>query len=123
MLSSKQTRSLYSNLETATLWWITTFHCCQVNTPPDWDAQLPSDVALCLPGSPEPTIALCDQTEVQQAGYSRPNEHPLLFCSRLTKAHEYLRKKGAAPGPIQDGGGPQFFEILDPEGNVIEICE
>ena len=113
----------YSNLEAATKWWTATFDCRQVNVPADWDAPLPSDVALRLPGHPEPTIALCDQAEVNQAGYSRPNEHPLLFCTRLTKAHEYLHDRGAAPGPFQDGGGTQYFEILDPEGNIIEICE
>jgi hypothetical protein len=121
-----QTDSLvlcYSNIEAATRWWIATFDCRQVKVPPDWDDPLPSDVALRLPGSPEPTILLCDQAEVQQAGCSGSNEHPIVFCTKLTKAHEYLNHRGAAPGPIQDGGGPQYFEIIDPEGNVIEICE
>lgn len=27
------------------------------------------------------------------------------------------------PGAIQEAGGTQFFEVRDPEGNVVEICE
>jgi hypothetical protein len=47
----------------------------------------------------------------------------IIFCSKLKKAHEYLRGRGAAAGPIQDSGGAEFFEVRDPEGNVIEICK
>lgn len=47
----------------------------------------------------------------------------MIFTNKLKKAHEYLRSRGATPGPIQDGGGTQFFEIRDPEGNIIEICK
>lgn len=113
----------YSNLNVARHWWIATFDCRQVNVPAAWDDPLPSDVALSLPGDSEPTILLCDKAEVREAGYARANDRPLVFCTKLTKAREYLDKKGATPGPIQNGGGPQFFEILDPEGNTIEICK
>ena len=47
----------------------------------------------------------------------------IVFCSKAKKAHEYLQGRGAAPGPIQEGGGTEFFEVRDPEGNVIEICK
>jgi hypothetical protein len=39
------------------------------------------------------------------------------------KAREHLMSKGSAPSLIQDAGGKQFFEVRDPEGNAIEICE
>jgi catechol 2,3-dioxygenase-like lactoylglutathione lyase family enzyme len=111
----------YSNLEVAKRWWIEVFGCTQVALP-DWDDPLPSDVALKLAGDDEPTILLCDQRDVQKAGLERPNDHPLMFSGRLTKAREHLVSKGAAPGPIQ-AGGKRFFEIHDPEGNVVEICK
>jgi catechol 2,3-dioxygenase-like lactoylglutathione lyase family enzyme len=104
-------------------WWVATFDCKPAGVPADWDCPLPSDVALKLPGSDGPTILLSDKTEVQRAGNERRNDHPMVLCSNLKKAHEYLRGMGAAPGPIQEGGGTQFFEIRDPEGNVIEICK
>jgi hypothetical protein len=47
----------------------------------------------------------------------------MIFCTNLKKAHQYLRDRGGAPSPIQDGGGTQLFELRDPEGNIIEICK
>jgi hypothetical protein len=46
-----------------------------------------------------------------------------VFCTNLKKAHEYLLARGVTAGQIQDGGGTQFFELRDLEGNVIEICK
>ena len=111
----------YSNVEAATDWWIKTFDCEEVNARED--DPLPSDVALKLPGDPEPRIWLSDRAEVQKAGLQRSDEHPIIFCKKLQKAHEYLSGRGAAPGPIQDGGDTQFFEVRGPEGSVIEICK
>lgn len=111
----------YSNLAAAKEWWIRTFDCKHMKTP-DWDYPLPSDIALSLPGDAEPTILLSSRAEVERAGLLL-NDHPIIFCEKLKKAHEYLHGKGAAPGPLQDGGGTQFFEIRDPEGNVVEICK
>ncbi len=91
--------------------------------PSDWDCVLPSDVALRLSGNDLPTILLSDWMEVRAAGYERSNDHPIIFCTKLTKAYEYLSRRRAAPGLIQHGAGPEFFEVRDPEGNVIEICE
>ncbi len=99
------------------------FDCKQAMVPADWDCILPSDVALTLLGQDAPTILLNDWAEVRQAGYERSNDHPIIFCSKLKKAHEYLLGKGVAAGQIQDGGGTEFFEVRDPEGNVIEICK
>jgi hypothetical protein len=104
-------------------WWIMTFDCREVDVPEDWDDILPSDVALKLPGSDQPTIALSDKAEVQSAGYERSNDHPMVCCTNVKKAYETLLGRGATPGPIQESGGAQFFEIGDPEGNIIEICE
>ncbi len=111
-----------ANIEIERQWWIAVFDCKQAKVPKDWDCQLPSDVALTLPGADTPAILLSDQAEVQQAGYERLNNRPILFCTSLKRAHEHLRLRQITPSPIQDAGGTQFFEIHDPEGNVIEIC-
>ena len=91
--------------------------------PEDWDDPLPTDVAIKLPWSEHPTILLSERAAVVPAGYERVSDHLLLFTSNLKKAHEHLLARNVAVGPIQDGGGTQFFEIRDPEGNVIEICK
>jgi catechol 2,3-dioxygenase-like lactoylglutathione lyase family enzyme len=111
------------NITAARKFWSEVFDCKPVRVPPNWGDPLPSDVALTLPGDDDPTILLIDQMEVERAGLERPNGRPIIFCNKLKKAHEHLTAKGAAPGPIQDGGGTQFFEIVDPEGTVIEICK
>ncbi len=122
-----QTNSIvlgYTNLEAAKKWWIDTFDCKVTKVPADWDAQLPSDVALKLPGFDQPTILLCSRAEVERAGFDRPS--PVvsdMFCTNLRKAHERLSARGVGPAPIQDGGDMQFFEIRDIEGNVIQICK
>jgi hypothetical protein len=113
-----------SNVEAEKQWWIAAFDCKETPVPANWDDPLPSDVALKLPGADEPTIMLSDKAEIVRAGYeNRENDHPLVFCTNLKKAHEYLRGRIALAGPIQDGGGTQFFEVRDPEGNTIEICK
>lgn len=113
----------YSNVEMAKQWWIDTFDCKQAKVPTDWDNPLPSDIALKLPGDAAPTILLCDRAEVQKAGFERQNDHPVIFSDKLKKAREYLLSKGKTAGPIQNGGGTEFFEIRDSESNVIEICK
>ena len=112
----------YSDLTAAKRWWMKSFGCKAVKVPGDWDCSLPSDVALQLPGYDVPTIALSDWNEVRNAGYERSNDRPILFCRNLAKALEHLQHEGAAPGPLQQSGGTEFFEIHDPEGNIIEIC-
>jgi hypothetical protein len=111
-----------SNVQTEKQWWITTFEAKETKLPVDWECPLPSDVALKLPGDDQPTILLSDRVEIELAGYERQYGHPLVFCTNLRKAHEYLKGRNATAGPIQDGGGTQFFEVRDPEGNTIEIC-
>ena len=104
-------------------WWIESFECKQAKVPADWDCILPSDVALTLPGHDAPAILLNDWAEVRNAGYERSNDHLIIFCRKLKKAHEHLRSRGVAAGPIQETAGTEFFEVRDPEGNVIEICK
>jgi hypothetical protein len=111
----------YGNVEAAQQWWIRTFACNQAKVNPAWDYPLPSDVALGLPGE-DASILLSDRAEVQEAKLAGQTDHPLIFCSRIEKAHKYLLSKGADPGPIQEAGA-RFFEIRDCEGNVIEVCE
>jgi hypothetical protein len=114
----------YSNVEAAKKWWIDAFDCKVAKAPADWDNQLPSDIALKLPGYDEPTILLCSKAEVEQARISVPSQLSSdIFCDKLKKAHEWLNRRGVAPGSIQDGGDMQFFEIRDIEGNLIQICK
>jgi hypothetical protein len=82
----------------------------------------PSDVFLELPGDTYSLVLLSSQVECQQAGLAQP-DRPIIFCDKLRQAHEFLSARGTAAGPIQDCRGTQFFEIRDPEGNVIEICK
>jgi hypothetical protein len=110
-----------SNVEAAKQWWIAVFDCKQVKLP-GWDNPLPSDVALKLSGADAANILLCDRSEVEKAGIQMP-DRPIIFCDKLQKVYDYLVGKGASPGPVQDGGDTQFFEVRDPEGNVIEICK
>ncbi len=112
-----------TNVDAAKRWWIEIFDCMPAKVPAHWDNPLPSDIALKLPGAAEPVILLSDRGEVQQAGIALPSDRPILFCDKLKRAHEYLEGRGGSPGRIQDGGGTQFFEVRDPEGNVIEVCK
>ncbi|HWF09423.1 MAG TPA: hypothetical protein VG297_13230 [Bryobacteraceae bacterium] len=111
------------NVQAEKQWWIAAFDCKETKAPVDWDCPLPSDVALKLPGADQPTILLGDKTEIERAGYDRHNDHPLIFCTNLKKAHEHFRVGIAPAGSIQDAGGTQVFEVRDPEGNAIEICK
>jgi hypothetical protein len=63
----------YSDVEGAMRWWVNAFGCKVAKVPQDWDCQLPSDVALQLPGHEEPTILLSKKSEVEKAGYDRPS--------------------------------------------------
>jgi hypothetical protein len=114
----------YSDLEQAKRWWIDAFECKAMKVPPNWDNQLPSDVALRLQGDHEPTILLSDRAEVERAGFDRSLAVvPVIFSDKLKKAHDHLSGRGVVVGPIQGEASPHFFEIRDIEGNVIEICE
>jgi len=113
----------YSDVQAAKKWWLATFDCKETSVPSNWDNSLPSDVALKLPGNDEPAVLLCNQTEVDRAGLDLGYRHALIFCSNLKKAHEHFQLRNIAAGPIQESGGTQFFEIRDPEGNVIEVCK
>ena len=83
----------YSDLDAAR-WWIQSFDCEVTDIPEvwDWDDPRPGDSALKLPGSKLPTIALRQRTS---AGPSQASEHPVLFCSKLAKGQDQLRKRGA----------------------------
>jgi len=51
-------------------------------------------------------------------------ETNMLYASNLKKAREFLSVRGVNVGDIQqDRQGTHYFEMRDPEGNVIEICE
>lgn len=75
-----------------------------------------------LPGDSEPTVLLSSRSEVEQAQVASI-EHPIIFTSKLEKAYGRLRDRGAVARTIRESGGTEIFEISDPEGNVIEVCE
>lgn len=51
-------------------------------------------------------------------------ETSMLYTSNVKKARELLSARGVYVGAIQqDRQGTHCFEMHDPEGNVIEICE
>lgn len=112
---------LCSSVDAAKQWWIETFNCKQEKLP-NWDNPLPSDVALKLPDHEEPTILLCDQSEFKNAGLTAPATVPILFTDDLKKAQNHLAERNVLTGPIQEDGETEFFEIRDPDGNLIEIC-
>ena len=92
----------------------------------DWDNTGPSDVALQMPGELSPSVLLIDRAELPLRGLDSLDEFsttvPIVFCGNLEKAKSYLMNRGVVPGPVQDDGNTQFFEILDSESHVIEIC-
>ena|SRR5579871_3529088 len=111
----------YSDVNAAKQWWIRVFDCKEVPVPADWDNPLPSDVALKLPGDLEPTVLLSSRSEAERAGRIEP-DHPTVFTRKLKQAYERVCERGAAASPPQEEGGLELFEITDPEGNVIEVC-
>ena len=49
---------------------------------------------------------------------------PILFASKLEKAHEWLTNRGIPVGPItSDSGGNRLFQFQDLDGNLIEVCK
>lgn len=90
----------YSDIPAAKRWWINTFDCKVAKVPADWDNPLPSDVALKLPDDNVPTILLSARAEVEPARFDRPTPVvSLIFCDRLSKAHEQFSNRGILVGP------------------------
>ena len=113
----------YSNVDAAKQWWVEAFDCKVVVGPKDWDDALPSDVALQLPGDDGPRILLLAESEVKQSGLAMPDPlSAVMFCKKLKKGHDQLASRGFSPGPIQDGGDTEFFDVRDSEGHTIQIC-
>jgi len=49
---------------------------------------------------------------------------PILFTTNVKKAREFANSRGAGANQIErDAQGTNYFELRDPEGNVIEVCE
>ena len=114
----------YTDLEAAKQWWVNAFGCKVEKAPSDWDNPLASDVALTLPGDDEPAILLSSQSEMEQEHLdTTPPIVSVMFCDKLKKGHEQLVNRGVVPGPIQDGGDMEFFEIRDSEGHLVQICK
>ena len=49
---------------------------------------------------------------------------PIVNATKIGKAYELLRNRGASVGPLQkDAQGTQYFELRDCCGNVLEVAE
>jgi hypothetical protein len=107
----------YSNVNAAKQYWATAFDCKEVAAPSDWDEPLPSDVPLKFPGTDAPAVLLSSLSERPES-----SEHPIIFTGKVKKAQDHLRGRGVVTGPIREEWGTETFEITDPEGNIIEIC-
>ena len=58
-----------------------------------------------------------------QEGF-RTNKTPILFAKKISRVKDVLAARGISPGVTkQDRQGIRYFEIHDPEGNVIEVVE
>jgi hypothetical protein len=57
------------------------------------------------------------------AGKLTAELRPLLFTTNIKKAKDFLNSRGAGLGEIEQGAQGHYFEIRDPEGNVIEVSE
>jgi hypothetical protein len=53
-----------------------------------------------------------------------PDHTPIFFTKKLLKMRDILTARGVSPGSIEkDRQGTNFFQIHDPEGNVLEVVE
>ena len=49
---------------------------------------------------------------------------PMLFTKKIGRMKNVLTERGVETGPIEsDASGTRYFEMRDPEGNVIEVVE
>lgn len=48
---------------------------------------------------------------------------PLIYVRNIQKARDWLSARNVSAGPIATDGQTQYFEIRDPENNMIEICK
>ena len=106
-----------ADVKAAKQWWVGMFDCQETGTSAPG---LASDVALRLSGDAKSTVLLRDLAEAEHAGLAPP-DHPLIFADSLKKAQEVIRRRGWTAGEIRQSGGTEFFEISDPDGNVIEV--
>ena len=54
----------------------------------------------------------------------RTGKTPILFTRKIGRMKKVLAARGVEAGPVElDGQGIHYFEIRDPEGNVIEVVE
>lgn len=108
----------YADVAGAKRWWIETFHCVEVPVPKFWDETPAGSVALRFAHAEEPSICLMPQS----AKLDSYQSVPVIFTDQLKKAHELLTGRGVPTNPIQGDGSHDYFEIRDPENQVIEIC-
>jgi hypothetical protein len=53
-----------------------------------------------------------------------PRPAPVFFTGKVEKVRDRLMVRGVSAGPIQqDRQGTRFFELLDGEGNTVEVSE
>jgi hypothetical protein len=79
----------YSDVVAVKKWWFRAFDCKEVMIPSDWDDPLPSDIALKLPGSEEPTVLLSSRSEG-----GRPSGHPIIFTNEMKRLTNIFKATG-----------------------------
>jgi catechol 2,3-dioxygenase-like lactoylglutathione lyase family enzyme len=114
----------YASPEAAIRWWTHLFGAKQVEPAADRDYALPSDVWLTLGFDDLPAVCFSKLDEVRGIGLECIGDsHPIVTCNDIELARKHCLDNGASPTAIREDAGPRHFEITDPEGNVIEICE
>ena len=114
---------VYTDAEAGAEWWISTFGAKRVALP-EWDDPLPNDIAVQFPDGETPSICISTSEDVRRSGLDRASTpHPVVVCNDIELASQHCQARGASPTAIHDGRGPRYFEITDPDGNLIEICE
>jgi Glyoxalase-like domain len=113
---------VYADPVAAAGWWAKVFGA-KPTTLPITDLPQPSDLALSLQYD-DAEIYLSKLAEIRASGSDwRGDEHPVVTCNDIELAHKHCQELGASPTSVYAERGPKYFEIIDPEGNVIEICE
>jgi catechol 2,3-dioxygenase-like lactoylglutathione lyase family enzyme len=98
----------------ATAWYIQKLGLRKV------DVELDDGVDCIALGFEKNECAVC----LGPPGRSTGELTPMLYSSNLKKAREFLASRGVNVTNIQqDRQGTHYFEMRDPEGNVIEITE
>jgi|SRR5215469_7198503 len=102
------------NVSTASPWYVEKFGLREL--PPS--KEIRSDaVSLKFKQGTHPIILVARDKAISRSV-------PVFFTRNIAQAQSRLTADGISTGPIQeDRQGTKFFELLDGEGNTLEVCE